>query len=157
MSETQQQIRGNEETQMSGEAPSVADRVSESSAEVERLRMENETLTNSLRMRDARDLITKILADAGARSPGLLFDAARGKLQFAVDGQLINAAAIAENLKQTFPEQFGFDKTLDPIGGGAGTGRPAQFLTAEALSRMTAAQIRELDWQEVKQVLGAAN
>ena len=157
MSETEQLIRGNEDTQTSSSEPVAADPRAESSAEIERLRMENETLTNSLRLREARDLITKILADAGARSPGLLFDAAKEKLQFTLDGQLTNAAALTENLKQTFPEQFGFDKTPDSIGGGAGSGRPVQFLTAETLSRMTPAQIRELDWQEVKQVLGAAN
>ncbi len=156
MSEAQQQTRGNEEMQTSDTASAIADPVSESSAEIERLRMENETLTNSIRMRGARDLITKILADAGARSPGLLFDAAREKIQFSSDGQLINAAAIAENLKRTFPEQFSFDRP-DSIGGGAGTGRTAQFLNAEALSRMTPVQIKELDWQEVKQVLGAGN
>ncbi|MBA2335733.1 MAG: hypothetical protein ACR2M8_08070 [Pyrinomonadaceae bacterium] len=157
MSETEQQIRGNEETQTTGIEPAAANPGSESSAEIERLRMENETLTNSIRMREARELITKIFTDAGARSPGLLFDVASEKLQFSSDGQLLNAAAIAENLKKTFPEQFGFDKTPDSIGGGAGTGRPVQFLTAETLSGMTPAQIKDLDWQEVKQVLGAGD
>ncbi|MBA2380237.1 MAG: hypothetical protein H0V76_11755 [Blastocatellia bacterium] len=39
------------------------------------------------------------------------------------------------------------------IDAGAGSGRTPGYLTAESLSRMTAAEIAKLDWEEVRTVL----
>ena len=125
---------------------------SESNAETERLRAENDNLKMSLLMRDAREELVKALEKAGARSPLLLFDSAKGDLQFADDGQLINAAAILQHLKNAHPEQFGFEKPTGSVEGGAGNG-VSNYLTKEALARMAPADIAKLDWSEVRNVL----
>ncbi len=139
------QIAGNETVEDAAE-------VSESNAEVERLRSENEKLKLAIRMRDAREALTGELKAAGARSPELLFASASGHLQFDDEGKPTNIAAIAANLKQNFPEQFG---SFPPssIDAGAGAGKQNNFLTREALARMKPAEIARLDWNDVRQVL----
>lgn len=123
--------------------------------EVERLRAENEQLKNTIRTRDAREIVTEMLQAAEARSPELLFAAVKDELQFSDDGQLRNAAELADGLRSRFPEQFGAKHTTPSIDGGAGTGgdggRPP--LSAESLARMTPGQIRKLDWSEVRRTL----
>ena len=120
---------------------------------LERLAAENAELKTAVRLAAAKEQITASLAKAGARSPGLLFDAAKGDLQFAEDGQLANSSAIVERLTREFPEQFGAER---PASIDAGAGRvAAPALTKEALSRMSASEIAKLDWAEVRQVLSA--
>ena len=126
-------------------------------AETGALQAENDELKKSLRLRDARDEITAALKKAGARSPELLFSAARESLQFDAEGRVANAAALVERLQKTFPEQFGFDAPAGSIDGGAGKNSDANYLTKEKLSRMTAAEIAKLDWQDVRKVLSESS
>ncbi|MBK8303915.1 MAG: hypothetical protein IPK98_11130 [Chloracidobacterium sp.] len=84
------------------------------------LAAENEQLRTTIRLNAAHRQITGELARAGARSPELLFDAAKGDLQFAADGTLTNAAAIVARLEDAFPEQFAVEPPIGPIDGGAG-------------------------------------
>lgn len=120
---------------------------------MERLAAENAELKTAVRLAAAKEQIVASLGRAGARSPALLFDAAKGDLQFAEDGQLANSAAIVERLTREFPEQFGAER---PASIDAGAGRAAvPALTRDALSRMSASDIAKLDWAEVRQVLGA--
>ncbi|MBP6001846.1 MAG: hypothetical protein KA746_00295 [Pyrinomonadaceae bacterium] len=116
------------------------------------LAAENEQLKATIRLNAAHRQITGELARAGARSPELLFDAAKGDLQFAEDGTLTNAAAIVERLEAAFPEQFADDPPIGPIDGGAGRAAvPA--LTKDALAKMSPAEIARLDWAAVRQAL----
>jgi hypothetical protein len=112
----------------------------------------NDELRNAMRIRDAREALTKELKAAGARSPELLFASVHGEIQFDDDGRPANIAAIAANLKQKFPEQFGIDQ---PASIDAGAGRTSQnnFLTRDALSKMTPQEIARLDWNDVRHVL----
>ena len=115
------------------------------------LQAENEQLKATIRFDAAHRQITGELAQAGARSPELLFDAVKGDLQFADDGTLENAAAVLDTLKASFPEQFGTDRPASIDAGSGQTATPR--LTRDALHRMSAAEIAELDWNEVKRVL----
>jgi hypothetical protein len=126
--------------------------VSESNAEAERLRAENDELRNSMRMRDAHEALIKELNAAGARSPELLFASVQTEIQFDGDGRAANIAAIATNLKQKFPEQFGSDQ---PASIDAAAGRTSQnnFLTRDTLAKMTPQEIARLDWNDVRSVL----
>lgn len=136
--------------------PAVPEPQSESSAETERLRTENNNLKNSLRMTTARDEVTKALTAAGAKTPELLFESVKDNLQFSVDEKLSNLAALTEHLTKKFPEQFGIEKPSESIDGGSGTGRSVHHLTKDTLSKMNSAQIMALDWQEVRRALSDA-
>ena len=112
------------------------------------LTAENEALKSEIRMRAAAYDIETQLARAGARSPKLLSEQAKAGFQFDEEGRLVNAAAMIENLRRTYPEQFA-TPSID-----AGAGRSSDpTLTKEALSRMTPAEIRRLDWAEVRMIL----
>jgi hypothetical protein len=124
-------------------------------ASITSLTAENERLKASIRLRDARDVLTTELRDAGARSPGLLFEAAKKDLQFSEDGEVQNAAAILAMLKRDFPEQFGLPGAAS-IDAGAGVANRLPPLTRDALSKMTADQIAKLDWADIKQALSQA-
>jgi hypothetical protein len=113
---------------------------------------ETDELRNSIRMRDARDELTAALTRAGARSPELLFGSAKESLQFDPEGKVSNAAALVEQLKRSFPEQFGVER-LASIDGGAGRANDTGYLTKEKLAMMSAHDIAKLDWQEVRRVL----
>jgi len=117
------------------------------------LQTENEELKKSLRLRDARDEITAALKKAGARSPELLFNSAKESLQFDDEGKVTNSTALVERLQGKFPEQFGFEAPAGSIDGGAGKNADTNYLTKEKLSKMTAAEISKLDWQDVRKVL----
>jgi hypothetical protein len=134
------------------ERANVTADVSESNAEIERLRTENDELKNAMRMRDARATLMRELNTAGARSPELLFANVQGDIQFDDEGRPANLAAIAANLRQRFPEQFGAGQ---PASIDAGAGRLSQnnFLTRETLARMTPQEIAQLDWNDVRSVL----
>lgn len=114
----------------------------------ETLAAENAELKRELHIRSAVYDIETRLASAGARSPRLLSDRARSAFQIAETGELANAAAIIDQLKREFPEQFGVG-SID-----AGAGRQQRpILTREALSTMSATEIQQLDWAEIKAVL----
>lgn len=114
---------------------------------------ETEELKTTLRMRDAREEMTAAFQKAGARSPELLFNSAKESLQFDGEGKAANTAALVEQLKKSFPEQFGVERPSGSIDGGAGAGSETAYLTKEKLARMTAAEISKLDWQDVRKVL----
>ena len=120
--------------------------------DVDALQAENDELRNAIRLRDARDQIKMSLKAAGARSPELLFAAAKESLQFSDDGSLVNAEAITADLKRKFPEQFGL-LVPPPIDGGAGSSAGANILTKEALSRMKPDEVGRLNWDQVRSVL----
>src|SRR5436189_775725 len=120
-------------------------------APIAQLQAENEQLKATIRHDAAHRQITGELARAGARSPELLFDAVKERLQFGEDGTLENAAAVLDKLKASFPEQFGPDRPASIDAGSGQTAAPR--LTRDALHRMSAAEIAELDWNDVKRVL----
>ena len=74
--------------------------------ELTSLRTENNELKHHLRLRNARDQLTRTLASENARSPELLFEAASARLVFDDDGQLTNLSDIVTDIKARFPEQF---------------------------------------------------
>ena len=153
MNNVQQQKSQFAEPKADNETPSVPSPNNLNDPELENLRMENTTLQNTLRMRDARDELTRSLTDAGARSPELLFAAAKDDVQFSDDGKLLNIAAIVAHLKRKHPDQFGIQRPEMSIDGGAGTLAPTQMLSAEGLSKMTPAQIQKLNWDDVRRVI----
>ena len=123
--------------------------------EVGRLAAENEELRKEIRMRAAEYEIEGRLGAAGARTPGLLADKAREAFQFGEDGNLVNPEALIEDLRRSYPEQFGRDvphvRSID-----AAAGRnPSPPLTRDALSRMSVAEIQRLDWEEIRDVLSS--
>jgi ribonuclease HII len=126
--------------------------VSESNAEVETLRMENETLRSEIRTSKARAALTTELTVAGARSPELLIAAAEKDIQFDDDNTPVNVASVIAKLTQHYPEQFGPEKPAS-IDAGAGRLNQNNFLTREALAKMKPQEIARLDWNEVRSVL----
>ena len=117
---------------------------------MEELAAENETLKAEIHMRDAGYDIKTRLAQAGAKSPGLLTDRSKESFQFSDEGELVNAEAIIAHLKQIYPAQFP-NYSID-----ATVGRtPRPTLTKESLARMTPAEIQRLDWAEVKATLSS--
>lgn len=123
--------------------------------DIQALRLENEQLKTTIRMTAAHRQITGELAKAGARSPELLFESIKADLQFADDGGALNASALIERMKRSFPEQFGYERPTSSIDAGAGRAALPQ-LTKEALAKMKPAEIAELDWADVKRVLATA-
>ena len=115
---------------------------------MEDLAAENEALKSEIRMRAAAYDIETQLARAGARSPKLLSEQAKAGFQFDEEGRLVNSAAMIENLRRSYPEQF----SAPSIDAGAGR-NSGPTLTKEALSQMTPAEIQRLDWAEVRTVL----
>lgn len=153
MNKIQQQKSQSAESKADEGTPSIPLPNTLNDPEVEKLRTENTALQNTLRMRDARDELTRSMTDAGARSPELLFAAAKNDLQFSDDGKLQNTAAIVGHLKRTFPDQFGIQRPQTSIDGGAGTLASTQLLSAESLSKMTPVQIQKLNWDDVRRVI----
>ena len=117
-----------------------------------RLQAENEQLKATIRLSEAHRQMTGELAEAGARSPELLFASVRDALQFAEDGSLLNAAALVGKLKTEHPEQFGTQHLFPSIDAGAGVTTAPQ-LTRDELRTMKPAEIAALDWNDVKRVL----
>ena len=123
-------------------------------SEVDILQTQNAELQTRLRQREVRDDVTLSLRSAGARSPELLFDAARDALQFNDDGSVENAEVVVAEMKRRFPEQFGA-ATPASIDGGAGRGGQPIALTKDALAKMKPDEIARLDWATVKQALSS--
>lgn len=131
------------------------DRTSDSGADdLARLRDENEKLKATIRNAAAHRQITGELGRIGARSPELLFEYLKADLQFDDENRVVNAAALVDKLRRVFPEQFGM-QTVAGIDAAAGQIQP-QRLSKEILGRMTAAEIAELDWNDVRRVLSAS-
>lgn len=122
---------------------------------VNELRAENIELRNEIRLGAARETLLTEMKRIGALSPNLMFETIKGKLQFDDDGRPVNAAALVADMKRAFPEQFGGGAAAGLIDGGAGTGTAANFLTADALAKMTPAEIAGLDWNDVRRVLNS--
>ena len=131
-------------------APDAAE---SAAAELDTLRRENEELRAAERLRNARSSIAADLERAGARSPELLFAAVMGELKFDDHGQVTNAGDLIGRLRQSYPEQFEEHVRTHSIDAGAGRG--TQMLTGDALSRMTPAEIAQLDWAEVRAALSS--
>jgi hypothetical protein len=111
------------------------------SSEIDRLKHDSHIRTA------VYDIETR-LRQSGARSPKLLAEQAKDQFQLSDEGELTNAEAVIEHLRKTYPEQFA-PPSID-----ASAGRSARpKLTKEALARMTPAEIRRLDWQEVRSAL----
>ncbi|MFN3419541.1 MAG: hypothetical protein ACK42A_09440 [Pyrinomonadaceae bacterium] len=107
---------------------------------------------SELHMRIAISDLTEKLYDAGAISPKLLI-AAGGKLfEQTMEGARPTPDDIVARLKEKYPEQFPGNQKTKSIDAGAGRDTEG-FLTAEALSAMTADEIRRLDWESVKRAL----
>ena len=121
-------------------------------SEIEKLREENADLQLRLRLRDARDLVTVELKAAGARSPELVFEAAKVGLKFGDDGSVENAEAVVAEMKRKYPEQFGPQATPS-IDGGAGRDTLPGSLTKEVLAKMKPDEIEKLDWDTIKAIL----
>lgn len=126
--------------------------VSESSAEVETLRTENEQLKNEIRAGKARAALAAELTVVGARSPELLIAAAEKEIQFDEENNPVNIAAVISKLTQNYPAQFGSENPAS-IDAGAGRSNQNNLLTREALSKMKPQEIARLDWNDVRQVL----
>ncbi|MGI8812135.1 MAG: hypothetical protein ACR2IH_06355 [Pyrinomonadaceae bacterium] len=117
------------------------------------LRAEIGELQSAIRDRAARDTMLDLFTEAGVRSPELLFQAAKDRLQFDADGIPANGAALVAEMKRQFPEQFAAGgpqhNSID-----AGTGvSSVRSLTREALAKMSPEQIAKLDWSAVRDVL----
>jgi hypothetical protein len=138
--------------QDAGDDTVATPQVSESNAEVETLRMENEKLSAEIRATNARTALTTELTVAGARIPELLIAAAEKDVQFDEENNPVNIAAVIAKLTQTYPAQFGPEKPAS-IDAGAGRSNQNNFLTREALRAMKPQEIARLDWDEVKSVL----
>ena len=147
-----------ESTEQTLSASSVSSAVE---TDLARLQAENDTLRHELRLRNARDELTRTLASENARSPELLFEAASSRLSFDDDGNLQNLSDIIADIKSRFPEQFVTD-TLEqtatvsrtpPINAGAGRANIRPPLTKDALAAMKPRDILSLDWSDVKQVM----
>ena len=115
---------------------------------------ENEQLKTTLRTERAHRQITGELAEAGARSPELLFKSVSGELQFGDDGEVVNATELLEKLKTSYPEQFGHVAAVGGIDGAAGTHSQPR-LTRDALAKMKTEEIAALDWADVRRVLAS--
>lgn len=122
-------------------------------SEDEKLKAENEELRQAIRMRDAREKVIGQLKAAGAKSPELLFQVAKGDLEFDDKGGLKNLKTIVDGLRLDHPEQFGIDKPGTSIDGGAGSPGTGEKLTPEMLEKMTPAEINKLPWEKVSAVL----
>lgn len=145
------------EQQLSTETPSVS---STPDTELAALRTENLELKNQLRLRSARDEITRLLTAENARSPELLFDAISPHLEFDDEGKLASTGELITDLKRRFPEQFVVEKSEPPrslpvpnIDSGAGRVPNRPPLTKEALAKMSPRDIARLPWTDVRHVL----
>jgi hypothetical protein len=134
--------------------PSLEERPAAEPSDVDILRARNAELYERLRQLEVRDEVTLALRSAGARSPELVFEAAKGSLQFGGDGSVENSEAVVAQMKQKFPEQFG--TAIPPsIDGGAGQAVLPSALTKEALAKMKPDEIARLDWNVIKEALSS--
>jgi len=119
---------------------------------VERANKRIQELEAGQRLTSAKETVTAALSKAGARSPELLWHAMKGDLEFDDKGGLKNLDALITNYKSDFADAFGIEKPDESINGGA-EGVSTTKLTKEKLADMTPAEIKLLDWEEVKKVM----
>ena len=158
-----------ESTEQTTSASSVSSAVE---TDLPRLQAENDTLRHELRLRNARDQLTRTLASENARSPELLFEAATARLAFDDDGNLTNLSDIVTDIRSRFPEQFiaessGLDVATEPggkvpalpppipppINAGAGRIGSRPPLTKAMLAEMKPRDTANLNWSDVQQVM----
>lgn len=126
-------------------------------SEAERLQREADELRQTIRLRDARDLLTSELAKIGAKSPQLLFAAIERQIEFDEANKVKNLTELIEQLKEGYPEQFTIAAGSQPKPSvGAGQQGHRSTLTIEQLQRMRPDEIKHLPWEQVKQVLEEA-
>src|SRR5436189_6223983 len=99
--------------------PPVEERAPAEPSETDALRAQCAELQLRLRQLQVRDDLTAELRSAGARSPELVFVAAKDSLQFGDDGSAQNTEAVIAEIKRKYPEQFAPAAALS-IDGGAG-------------------------------------
>lgn len=122
-------------------------------SELDRIKKENEDLKAANRLRDARDEVTTALGKLSAKSPDLIWEALKGRLEFDEKGGIKNLDTLINSFKESYPEQFGVEKPSETIDGGAGGGNAGMALTKEKLAEMSPAEIQKLDWEVVKKVM----
>jgi len=133
----------------------VVDDAADLQGKIESLEGENLELKRSSQLAQARNAAVTALGRLGAVSPALLFEAAELELQFDETGAVVNLEAQLATLQRKYPEQFAVVPRIPTtIDAGAGRSAPPQ-LSKEALSRMTPAEIAELDWNDVRRVLAS--
>jgi predicted metal-dependent hydrolase len=86
----------------------------------ERIKSDLESLRRENQLLKAESDVGRLLKEAGARSPELLFAASKDRLVFDKDGKLSNAAELVAELKLQYSDQFGIMKPKETIDGGAG-------------------------------------
>ncbi|QYO62316.1 hypothetical protein [Leptolyngbya sp. 7M] len=147
----------NEEIQkIEGDATAgSADAESETGAELEKLRRENLVLKQVIRMRAADERITRELVDAGARSPKLLFETFKDRIEFDENDEPLNVPHLVRDLKKMYPEQFDNNPPLRQIDAAAGVRAKQTLITHKSLSMMSPQEIAKLDWAEVRSILAA--
>jgi hypothetical protein len=132
--------------------PPLEERPPAEPSEIERLQAENADLQLRLRQREARDLVTDALKSAGARSPELIFEAAKAAIQIRDDGSIENVEAVVAEMEKRYPEQFG-NRFVPSIDAGSGRTTSPGAITKEALAKMKPDEISKLDWATVREVL----
>lgn len=139
-------------------AKAVADALKKAEAEkdlsdLEKANNRLKELEEQIRLRDAKESGLDALKAAGARSPELMWEVLRGRLEFDDKGNAKNLDALVASFKTTYAEQFGIEKPGETIDGGAGQPGTGTKLTKEKLAAMSPAEIQKLDWEEVKKVM----
>lgn len=123
-------------------------------SEDERKDAEIKTLKQSIQLRDAKDEVVAALTKEGAKGTDLMWKAIKGELEFdEKTGKVTNLKDLIKDLKADYPDSFGEPKPGQTIDGGAGQDPSGTKLTKEKLAKMTPAEIKELDWEEVKKVM----
>jgi hypothetical protein len=85
--------------------------------------------------------------DLGAQQP----DARGSKVAKEIEDLRTEIADLRSKLEHPLTAQA----PLPPIDGGAGRMQPGNILTREALARMKPADIAQLDWDDVRQILSS--
>lgn len=89
-------------------------------SEDERVKAELESVKRENQMLKAESEMIRALKTAQANSAELLFAAAKDKLDFDTNGKLVNLKEIVDELKASYPDQFGTPKPSETIDGGKG-------------------------------------
>jgi hypothetical protein len=139
------------------ESPQVIEKNENAGAErredvvrITELEEENRQLREKLHIQKAEYVLRESLKQFGALSPNLLKEQVLGSVRFDEEGEPANVGELISKLRKEYPEQF--RQTV--FGADAAAGRAQAIdLTAEMLSKMTAAEIRKLGWERVRAAL----
>src|SRR6476646_6269648 len=124
--------------------PPLEQRPPPAETETDALRAQCAELQLRLKQIEARDELTAALRSAGARSPELVFAAAKDALQFGDDGSVQNTEAVVTEMRRKYPDQFG-PQVAPAIDAGAGRDASPNALTKDALAKMKPDEIAALD------------